>query len=262
MAGDFYFSIARGLNPELLKILTKFETFLYFAHMTLAQKILDFNANLNLKKKLPNGIRVMNPFKDEGHERVNAFCKQFYEKFYNDEKPRELILGINPGRHGAGLTGIPFTDAKRLESHCGIDSHGLKSHEPSCVYVYEMIDAFGGPEAFYSKFFVNSICPLGFVITNDKGREVNYNYYDLAALQEAVTPFIKRSIKQMIALGMKTEKVYCWGTGKNYKFLLELNKKQKYFGEIIPLEHPRYIMQYKTKKKEEYIDKYLKAFKS
>lgn len=232
----------------------------YFATMSLAQRILDFNDQLSLKKKLPKGIRVMNPFKDEGRERVNAYCKQFYEKFYNDNEPRELILGINPGRHGAGLTGIPFTDAKRLESHCSIDTGGLKSHEPSCVYVYEMIDAFGGAEAFYSKFFVNSICPLGFVITNDKGREVNYNYYDLAALQEAVTPFIKRSIKQMIALGMKTEKVYCWGTGKNFKFLKDLNAKQSYFGEIIPLEHPRYIMQYKTKHKDDYIAKYLDAF--
>ena len=32
----------------------------------------------------------------------------------------------------------------------------------------------------------------------------------------------------------------------------------KFFKQIIPLPHPRFIMQYKLKKKEEYIDRYLR----
>lgn len=230
--------------------------------MSLAQRILDFNAGLELKRRLPKGIRVMNPFKDEGHERVNAYCEKFYYKFYDDEQPRKLILGINPGRHGAGLTGIPFTDTKRLEQYCAISANGLHSHEPSSVFVYEFIEAYGGVEAFYQQFFINSVCPLGFVISNDKGHEVNYNYYDAPALQKAVLPFVLKSIKQMIAMGMDTEKVFCLGTGKNFKFLKEFNKAHGLFGEVIALEHPRYVMQYKSKHKQDYLDKFVRLLNS
>lgn len=199
----------------------------------------------------------MDPFKDEGHERVNAFCEAFYYKFYNDEAPRRLILGINPGRHGAGLTGIPFTDTKRLEQYCDIPSGGLHSHEPSSVFIYELIEAYGGVKTFYDKFFINSVCPLGFVISNSKGREVNYNYYDDAQLQKAVLPFILKSIKQMIAMGMDTEKVFCLGTGKNYKFLTEFNKAHSLFNSVVALEHPRYVMQYKSRQKQAYLDRFV-----
>jgi len=226
--------------------------------MTLAKRILDFNTQLEIKARLPKGIRVMNPFRDTGHETVNGFCKLFYEKYYNDNEPRKLILGINPGRHGAGLTGIPFTDTKRLEKDCGIDTGELHSHETSSVFVYDFINAYSDVESFYKEFFINSICPLGFVIMNAKGREVNYNYYDDAKLQKAVLPFIKKSVEQMIAMGMHTEKVFCLGTGENFKFLKELNKSQKYFGEVVPLEHPRYVMQYKTKLKDEYVAKFVR----
>jgi len=199
----------------------------------------------------------MDPFKDEGHERVNAFCEAFYYKFYNDEAPRRLILGINPGRHGAGLTGIPFTDTKRLEQYCAIPSGGLHSHEPSSVFIYELIEAYGSVKTFYDKFFINSVCPLGFVINNSKGREVNYNYYDDARLQKAVLPFILKSIKQMIAMGMDTEKVFCLGTGKNFKFLTEFNKVHGLFNTVVALEHPRYVMQYKSKQKQDYLDRFV-----
>lgn len=225
--------------------------------MTLADKILTFNHQLSLTQKLPDGIRAMNPFKGDGSERINAFCEIFYKKFYADSQSRKLIVGINPGRLGAGLTGIPFTDTKRMEGPCGIPTGDLNSHEPSSVFVYEVIEAYGGVKAFYDRFFINSVCPLGFVITNEKGREVNYNYYDQKDLQRAVLPFIKQSIDQMVGLGMETDKVYCLGTGKNFKFLNEFNRQHGWFGEVIPLEHPRYVMQYKTKLKDQYIDKFI-----
>lgn len=225
--------------------------------MSFAQRILAFNAALDLEAQLPKGIRVMNPFRDQGQERVNSYCEAFYHKFYNDEAPRKLMVGINPGRHGAGLTGIPFTDTKRLEQFCEIPSGGLHSHEPSSVFIYELIEAYGGVDRFYNRFFINSVCPLGFVISNDKDREVNYNYYDAPDLQKAVLPFILQSLKQMIGMGMDTEKVYCLGTGKNFKFLKELNKAYTLFGSVVALEHPRYVMQYKSKQKQEYLDKFV-----
>jgi len=168
-----------------------------------------------------------------------------------------MILGINPGRLGAGATGVPFTDTKRLKSHCHINTN-FHLHEPSSVFVYEVIDAYGTVTDFYKKFYVGSVCPLGFVIEDQKGRLKNYNYYDSNVLTESVTPFIISSIKKQIDFGIDTKQVFCMGTGKNYQFLKKLNEEHQFFNDVIPLEHPRYVMQYKTKQKESYINKYIK----
>lgn len=228
--------------------------------MTLAEKILAFNSSLHLSNsQLPNGISAMNPFKGEHAKLINSVTKQFYQKYYNDNRKRRLIIGINPGRLGAGLTGIPFTDTKRLGSDCGIEVTEVSSHEPSSVFVYEVVNAFGGPKAFYDQFYINSVCPLGFTKTNEKGREVNYNYYDRKDLEEAVTPFIIKTLKQQLAMGLNTDEVYCLGGGKNFKFLQKLNKQEQLFGNIVPLDHPRYIVQYKNKLMPDYVQKYLQA---
>ncbi|MGZ4000508.1 MAG: uracil-DNA glycosylase family protein, partial [Mucilaginibacter sp.] len=203
---------------------------------------------------------IMNPFRES--EQTMAISNAFYRKFYSDSNKRHLILGINPGRFGAGLTGIPFTDTKRLVSECHILYDGKISHEPSSVFVYEMIDAFGGVEAFYSKFYINSLCPLGFTIIDEKGKEKNYNYYDSPALQKAVTGYIIENIQTQISLGVETDVCFCFGTGKNENFLRKLNNEHRFFNKIVALEHPRFIMQYKARSKQVYIDKYLSAFHS
>ncbi len=185
---------------------------------------------------------------------------EFYTKYYSDDKPRHLILGINPGRFGSGMTGISFTDPKRLVTRCEIAYTGQMTHEPSSEYVYDMIDAFGGINEFYNKFYIHSVCPLGFTIIGKKGNEVNYNYYDLPELQKAVYPFIIENLKKQIEIGFATDICYCFGTAKNYAFFKKLNDEMNFFKRIIPLEHPRFIMQYKLKSKQLYIDKYLQAF--
>ena len=229
--------------------------------MSFANKIIRFNEQLVYTgDPLPPGIRIMNPFRES--EQAMAISDAFYRKYYNDRNKRHLILGINPGRFGAGLTGIPFTDTKRLVSECHIPYEGKISHEPSSVFVYEMIHAFGGAEAFYSKFYINSLCPLGFTIVDDKGKEKNYNYYDSPALQKAVAGYIIENIRTQISLGVETDVCFCFGTGKNESFLRRLNNEHNFFGKIVALEHPRFIMQYKAKSKEMYIDKYLSAFHS
>jgi len=229
--------------------------------MTFAGKVIDFNKHLEYNgPALPAGIRIMNPFREE--EQALRISEQFYRKYYSDDNKRHLILGINPGRFGSGLTGIPFTDPKRLVSECHIPYEGKMTHEPSSVYVYEVISAYGGPEAFYKHIYINSLCPLGFTTFDDKGRETNYNYYDSKELCTAVTPFIINNIKTQIALGVYTDVCFCFGTGKNEKFIKKLNDEYGFFNKIIALEHPRFIMQYKSKSKQAYIDKYLDAFYS
>ena len=49
---------------------------------------------------------------------------------------RHLLLGINPGRFGGGVTGIPFTDPIRLQNVCGIENNFEKKQELSSVFIY------------------------------------------------------------------------------------------------------------------------------
>lgn len=226
---------------------------------TFDQRILSFITDLKFIGKLPAGISVMNPYRNNQH--VMQVVSAFYANFYSDNLERYLILGINPGRLGAGVTGIPFTDTKRLASHCNIILPEIITHEPSSVFVYEMIDAYGGAQSFYNKFYITSISPLGFLI-NKSGKSVNYNYYDSPALQQAVTPFAVHALKAQLAFGINRKKCFVFGTGKNHKFIETLNKKHGFFDAIIPLEHPRYIMQYKSKNRTDYLQKYLEAFRS
>jgi hypothetical protein len=227
--------------------------------MTFADHILSFNRHLSYTRNnlLPD-IRIMNPF--EEYEHVHAITERFYRKYYNDNNSRTLILGINPGRLGAGLTGIPFTDPKRLISECGIDYPGKLVHEPSSVFIYDVIRAFGGPEAFYSKFYIHSVCPLGFTFIDKKGKERNYNYYDSRKLTAAVYDFIVEGIEKQLEFGIDRGVCFCFGLNKNASFLKKLNKEKGYFKEIAALEHPRFVIQYKSASKQDYIDKYLTAF--
>jgi hypothetical protein len=227
--------------------------------MTFADKIINFIKQLTFTEiALPPGIRIMDPYKEYGQ--VMEIANAFYHKFYNDNEPRSIILGINPGRFGGGLTGIPFTDPKRLQSECNISYQGKAAHEPSSVFIYEMINAFGGAEKFYKKFYINSVFPLGLTAADEKGREKNYNYYDSKELLNALHDLIIDNINKQIALGVKTDVCFCFGTGKNEHFLHKLNEEHRFFKKIIALEHPRFIMQYKNPQKQFYIEKYISAF--
>lgn len=227
---------------------------------TFADNVIAFNKAVAFTGNLPAGISMMNPFKE--NENIIPLSSLFYKKYYDDARPRHLILEINPGRFGCGVTGIPFTDTKRLIEKCHIKYDGKQTHEPSAVFVYEVIDAYGGTEKFYSKFYINSTCPLGFTSTGDNGKEINYNYYDSKELMKAVYGFIIKNIQQQIELGIYTDTCFCFGNGRNEKFLRQLNEEHRFFKKIIALEHPRFVMQYKSKSKQFYIDKYIAAFNS
>lgn len=223
-----------------------------------ADKIISFNKNVAYKGSLPDKVSIMNPFK----ENKEAVCisSEFYRKFYNDQHKRHVIFGINPGRFGAGITGVPFTDTKRLLSECGIEFPGKATHEPSATFVYEVINKYGGVKKFYSDFYIQSLCPLGFTITNPQGKEINYNYYDSKELTACVYDFIIANIKMQISFGISTDVCFLFGTGKNTKFFSKINEEFHFFKKVIPLEHPRFIMQYKSKSKSIYVEKYLDAF--
>src|SRR3954470_22115496 len=113
--------------------------------MTWANKITTFLFNLKLPLKLSNGISVLDVHKNE---EVKKACIEFYNKFYNDNNKRYLLIGINPGRFGGGITGLPFTDPIRLQNDCGINNEWQKKQELSSVFMYEMMAAYGGVKLF------------------------------------------------------------------------------------------------------------------
>ncbi len=216
--------------------------------MTFSDQLLDFYAELSSDWKLPQGIDIIYPF---GNEIVMQCMRAFYGKYYNDQIKRHFLFGINPGRLGAGMTGIPFTDPIHLESHCDIANDIKKKHELSSIFIYKMIDRLGGVDSFYRSFYISSVCPLGFT---KEGK--NYNYYDDKKLYHSVEKHIIQSITKQSEIYCNRDKAYSLGQGKNFKYLKELNEKHQWFGEIIPLPHPRWVMQYRRKTLDTYLEEY------
>ncbi|WP_294201808.1 SMUG2 DNA glycosylase family protein [uncultured Chryseobacterium sp.] len=222
-----------------------------------AVQVIEFNRTLHYTGKLPDDFQVLNPYLD--NPETLEVMQQFYHKYYNDSNRRKFLLGINPSRHGAGVTGVPFTDTKRLQSICGIKMHSACTHEVSSVFVYDMIAEYGGPEEFYREVYINSPFPLA-IVRKSKRNWVNANYYDDKALFNDVKDFIIDSLKKHLSLNLDASEVFIMGK-KNAGFLTKINQEANLFGKMTVLEHPRYIQQYKSKEKQLYIDKYILALK-
>ena len=229
------------------------------AALTIGQRIIAFNKSLQYTGKLPEGFAVLNPYLD--NPETLQVMTSFYDKYYNDEVPRKFIIGINPSRHGAGVTGVPFTDTKHLENDCGIPMLSARTHEVSSVFVYDMIAQYGGVAAFYKDYYINSPFPLAIVRKNAQGNWLNANYYDDPELFALTREYMIETLKKHIALGLDTNEVYVLGK-KNATFLEKLNKEASLFKKMVVLEHPRYIEQYKSKEKQLYIDKFITLLKT
>jgi hypothetical protein len=216
-----------------------------------SEQIYQFYSSLKPPEGLPAGVGTLFP---QGNAAVMKLVKAFLDKYYSDNKVRTLILGINPGRFGAGTTGINFTASRQLNQYCGINNELKQQSELSAEFIYEVIQEYGGSSRFYSDFFLSSVSPLGFI---REGK--NMNYYDDKRLQEAVTPFIVNCINQQYAWNFNRRSCICIGGEKNFKFLSALNEKHNWFKDIYALPHPRFIQQYRRKQKPGYIRVYLEV---
>lgn len=224
-----------------------------------ADKIIEFNRNLNFTGLLPDGYSVINPFKE--NPETFEVMSRFYHKYYNDHKERKFLIGINPSRHGAGVTGVPFTDTKRLGSVCEIPMTSVRTHEVSSVFMYDMIDEYGGAKRFFGDVYINSPFPLAIVRRSNANKWLNANYYDDNELFTMTEDFMIESLRKQIEFGIDTSEVFILGK-KNAVFISKLNKRANIFKGLTILEHPRYIQQYKSKQKSIYIDKYIIALSS
>ncbi|WP_428071620.1 SMUG2 DNA glycosylase family protein [Chryseobacterium gambrini] len=225
---------------------------------TFAEKVVNFNLNLKYEGNLPDDFQVLNPYLDNPETMI--VMEKFYLKYYNDSHQRKFLIGINPSRHGAGVTGVPFTDTKRLNAVCGIKMDSAYTHEVSSVFMYDMIGQYGGAEEFYKEVYINSPFPLA-IVRKSKGSWINANYYDDKELFKDVKDFMIDSLKKHITLNLNTSEVFILGK-KNADFISKLNKEANLFEKMTVLEHPRYIQQYKSKEKQLYIDKYILTLKN
>ena len=221
--------------------------------MTFGEKVIRFHKKMPYPKYSFSGIEIIDPFKGADTQKV---IKKFYSTFFNDNKKRVLVLGINPGRFGSGSTGVQFTDAVALEE-CGIPNSFPRRRELTSEFIYKVIEKWGGPKKFYSSFFLSAISPVGFTKSG-----LNYNYYDDRKFFEEIKPFIIDSLRKHIAFGVKENAVIIIGTGKNLDIFNEINAEYKFFKKVYAVEHPRFIMQYKRKEVPGYITKYLSTFKN
>lgn len=213
------------------------------------KSIIEFIEQLKVPDQFPDGIEVLDPY---GNAQTMEVVKSFYNKYYTDTNQRTLLIGINPGRFGGGTTGIPFTDPIFLEEDCGIKNSFERRHELSSKFIYHMIKTFGGPELFYQRYFISAVSPLGF--TRD-GK--NLNYYDDKDLQSLWESFFVDCMQKQIDFGANTSIAYSLGQGKNIAYLNMLNSKHQFFDEIKALPHPRWIMQYRLKRLDEFTQLYL-----
>jgi len=214
-----------------------------------AKKILQYYREIGPPKNLPKEVETMNPYQNEASF---AAASKFYKKYYSDNHPRFICFGINPGRFGAGVTGVPFTDPLKLEEECGIKNNFEKKAELSSRFVYEMIDEYGGPEKFYSKFFISGVSPLGFLKDG-----INLNYYDIKGYKKLFEKYVAKEIEKQLAFNIERSVAYSIGKGQNIQFLNWINDKYQFFKEILPLPHPRWVMQYRLKRKAEFIQEYM-----
>lgn len=223
---------------------------------TLATNLITFYKKLKAPAPLPEGVEVLHPQQDR---QVMAITQEFFLRFYNDHQPRQLLIGINPGRLGAGITGINFTGPRQLRENCGIEHPFGNGSELSAEFIYQVIETYGGAGKFYRDYFITAVSPLGFIRDGK-----NLNYYDSPSLQQSVTPFINDCLEKQLAFNFDTTRCICIGGEKNFKFLHSINDQRKkngliHFHSIIPLPHPRFILQYRRKQKEKFIEQYLRV---
>ena len=220
--------------------------------MTFSKQILDFYFTMRKDMPLPNGVETIYPFDNVETKRV---MQTFFNKYYDDNRPRTYLVGINPGRLGSGITGIGFADAYHLDNYCEIPNSFDKRVEISAAFMFEVMEAYGGVEKFYKDFFFTTVMPLG-LLKNDK----NYNYYDDQQTQKALETFIQETLLKQMSFPQAKPNIICVGQGKNLKYLKAFNDKHHCFESIDVLPHPRWVMQYRRKEKQKYIDAYLEAF--
>lgn len=178
----------------------------------------------DLKKE---NIHILTGF-IENKDLVNNFYKQVYSEI----QPRIVLCGINPGRLGAGKTGVPFLDYLSLSKFFP----DIKStdREHSAQFVYKVIESYG-KERFFNSVYLTNYSWFGFE-TKSNNRRKNVNYFELSKNIQSVIEesFLEEmEILQPQFIIPLSEKVE--------QSLMGLKRSRRLDYEIMPrLKHPYY----------------------
>lgn len=213
--------------------------------------MIEFYRKLPTDWPLPESVEPIDSFRR--NETIEALTA-FYRRYLWEQRSRVGLFGINPGRFGAGLTGVQFTDPVRLEQVLGIRNPFPKRSELSSTFVYQVIAEYGEPQAFFREFYLSSLCPLGFT---RGGR--NCNFYDLPELRRVTEPLIVEHIRTQLDAGLTSKVAICLGRGRNAEVFEELNEAHGFFERILVVPHPRWVMQYRRPKVGEFVADYLRC---
>lgn len=110
-----------------------------------------------------------------------------YLERYCRDRPRVILLGMNPGPFGMAQTGVPFGDVGMVRDWLGIEApveRPEREHPKRPVRGFQCPrgevsgqrlwgwarDTFGTPQRFFERFFVANFCPLAFIEASGRNR--------------------------------------------------------------------------------------------
>ena len=215
---------------------------------TIAEEYFDFYAIFTEKYSgslQSRNVKILSYFIDNKDNII-----KFHKKYVEPNSPKIVICGINPGRNGAGLTGIPFIDFESLSKM--IPDIKENDWEPSAKFFFSIIQEFG-IEAFYRNFHVTNISWFGFSRIN---KPKNVNYFDNDISTEIATCLINKFVEEIELINPD----YIIPLSKHVLYELEsLKKKCRIRAEIgTRLNHPSWVTTYRsndlTSGRQKYVD--------
>ena len=213
-----------------------------------------FLSTINVGIDLPADVEVLRPYTDPEVQRVlRLVCR----KYYAGGHPRVGVWGINPGRFGAGVTGLSFTDPWAVVHDLAIPTTLEGRRELSAEFISRVIAAYGGPQVFYRDVYMSALCPLGFT-----RHGVNINFYDDTQLAISIRPKIIEWMGAALDAGVRRDVSIVLGAGKLRSYMNRHIRTNVGISEVVYLDHPRYIMQYRRRDVDEYVELYVKTIHS
>jgi hypothetical protein len=181
----------------------------------------------------------------DGFNKNIELVRRYYQTFYPTQAKRIVLCCINPGRNGAGKTGIPFIDYRSAAQLLSDVEHD--DREQSAQFILSIINEIGS-QTFYKNVYMTNISWFGFI----KGGN-NVNYYDL--LPPLPTIFTESFIAEM---DIVQPKVIVPLSKEVEQTLKKMIKEEKLSYPVAPrLPHPFYcsIGQRAIKYKDVYVKK-------
>ena len=133
--------------------------------------------HLNFYNRIFSDLEVREKLKREKISILNGFIenselvRRYNREFYISKTPRIVFCGINPGRNGAGKTGIPFIDYNGASQL--LSDNDQNDKEASAQFILSVITEIG-KEEFHNTVYMTNLSWFGF-----KQGKKNLNYYKL-----------------------------------------------------------------------------------